>query len=312
MNAKDQILEEFKLFFAGTGGIDSWLGPDTPQQVFDRLANIDKTPLSRAQLTQLLVLSHEAGPSDGFFRYYWLAAPAHTYDVSRVPDYQPEWKAASSILSLAHLRWGLYRFYVDALLYFGSIRSSYRALREKSYDDLITFFATKCFDTNTLKGRGPALPMVPIAKDSRYLISEMACKSYAPLEKGNELANALTDSYRNHKKLGGGRVNVGQLLDGTYAKKTYADRHQQLLFSADELLEENVESEEMLIEKCNRIARVFDQAREAALKNTQYYLSMVVDLDVYVATSMRDRADFRAMADKCEEIFSAVPLSCTF
>ena len=33
------------------------------------------------------------------------------------------------------------------------------------------------------------------------------------------------------------------------------------------------------------------------------YLSMVGDLDVYIATSMRNRDDFRGMADFCEAVF---------
>ena len=46
-----------------------------------------------------------------------------------------------------------------------------------------------------------------------------------------------------------------------------------------------------------------------ALKNTQTYLSMVSDLDVYVATSMRERSDFLKMAEFCELIFSDSALS---
>ena len=46
------------------------------------------------------------------------------------------------------------------------------------------------------------------------------------------------------------------------------------------------------------------EARNAALDNTRYYLSMLGDLDVYVATSMRSRQDFRNMAETCERIFS--------
>src|SRR2546430_828927 len=71
----------FEPMFAGTGGIDSWMGPDAPDAVFDRLARIEAEPLSCSQLGQLLILSHEAAPSDGFFSYYWGTAPAHTYDV---------------------------------------------------------------------------------------------------------------------------------------------------------------------------------------------------------------------------------------
>ena len=43
---------------------------------------------------------------------------------------------------------------------------------------------------------------------------------------------------------------------------------------------------------------------KAALSNTAMYLSVVGDLDVYIATSMRNRADFRVMADLCDTVFS--------
>jgi hypothetical protein len=51
-----------------------------------------------------------------------------------------------------------------------------------------------------------------------------------------------------------------------------------------------------------KLAR-FKRAREAALENTRLYLSMVEELDVYVATSMRKREDFRTMAAFCDEVF---------
>jgi molybdopterin converting factor small subunit len=305
MVTKEEILRQFALFSAGTGGIDSWLSPQTPDDVFDRIGTIDKNPLSRVQLTQLLVLSHEAGPSDGFFHYYWLSVPDHAYNITSIPGYQPAWKNATSILSLEHLKWGLYRLYVDALLYFGNIRSGYRALREKTSEDLISFFKERRFDTNMIKRRGPPLQLRTIPKDHRYLISEMACKSYGPsLDGAGELKKALLDALKDHRQAAHGRVKIRELLDGSFAQRFFADRQQQLLFSADEILEEDVETIEELEQKYSRIAKIFFEAREAALKNTQYYLSMVDDLDVYVATSMRDRNDFRTMADSCEKIFA--------
>ena len=67
---------------------------------------------------------------------------------------------------------------------------------------------------------------------------------------------------------------------------------------------ETVASEADLSSKFERIASKFSKAREEALGNTQHYLSMLSDLDVYVATSMRTRQDFRKMADTCDRIFS--------
>lgn len=52
----------------------------------------------------------------------------------------------------------------------------------------------------------------------------------------------------------------------------------------------------------------FQAARKNALENTRIYLSSCNDLDVYVATSMRNRQDFRDMAATCERIFRSPAL----
>ena len=76
------------------------------------------------------------------------------------------------------------------------------------------------------------------------------------------------------------------------------------MFSAEEVLDETVSSESDLSARYQRVASKFAVARAAALDNTRYYLSMLSDLDVYVATSMRSRQDFRSIADTCEHIFA--------
>src|SRR5712691_13384654 len=109
---KDQILEHFKLFSLGTDGIGGWLGPDTDTRVFARLAQVEEAPLMKVQLNQLLAFGHEAPVSDDFFRYYWLAAPtAHPYDVRALPEFDKVWLDAKAIVSLPHLKWGLYRIF---------------------------------------------------------------------------------------------------------------------------------------------------------------------------------------------------------
>ena len=71
-----------------------------------------------------------------------------------------------------------------------------------------------------------------------------------------------------------------------------------------DVLEESITSEEDFDKKFGSLADKFFAAREAALNNTQHYLSVVNDLDVYVATSMRTRDNFREMARFCEEVFN--------
>src|SRR5262249_17214582 len=81
------------------------------------------------------------------------------------------------------------------------------------------------------------------------------------------------------------------------------------LFSADTILDEEVETATQIEEKYEGVLKLFEAARSAALRNTDYFLSMVNDLDVYVATSMRTPTDFRKMADFCEKVFRAHSLT---
>ncbi|MFZ0980523.1 MAG: hypothetical protein WAN23_14070 [Candidatus Acidiferrales bacterium] len=309
MLTKAQILEKFALFVVPTGGIGSWLTESTHDDVFERLGKIDGEPLSAVQLNQLLVLGHGAPVGDAFFRYYWLSAPdLHPYPVREVPGFDGDWlRSKDVIVSIAHLKWGLYRLYVDALLFFGNVRTAFRTLRNFRPDELEEFFRGRRLDTEAIKRRGPSLPLKSIAKDNRYLISEMACKSYGDspnLE--SDLRKALLEAYR--KNVGSPTVTIRQLLEG-HASASFQDRQQEFIFSADDFLNEQVTSESDLAAKYQRVADRFFQSRQAALDNTRYYLSMVNDLDVYVATSMRSRSDFRNMADTCDKIFGAPQLN---
>lgn len=305
MKSKEQILKEFSLFHLPTGGIGSWLTEETHDDIFMRLGNIDQKPLSAVQFNQLLVFGHEAPVGDSFFRYYWLEAPQdHPYDVRRIPGFSEDWLQSDEISSLEHLKWGLYRLYVDALLYFGNIRTAFRSIKDITMPDLKNFFISQRFDTEAIKRRGPSLPLKPIAKDNRYLISEMACKSYGDFPHGeSDLISVLLDAYKAHVAVGDPSPTVRELLENQVPLEFKA-RQAEFIFSADEVLDDNVASESDLLAKYERIASSFSEARNAALNNTTYYLSMLNDLDVYVATSMRTRQDFRNMADICEEIFS--------
>ena len=92
--------------------------------------------------------------------------------------------------------------------------------------------------------------------------------------------------------------------------KELADRQGQLnLF---ELMYEeatrSIESEAEVVALYSGQWHAFQKARTVALENTRIYLSICNDLDVYVATSMRSRQDFREMTDTCDRIFSAPEL----
>ena len=100
----DDIRSRLALFSGDTGGIDSWLTRATdPKGLFSRLGELDSDPLTRSQLNQLLALSHQGEVSAGFFEYYWLLTPSHTYDVTSVPAFHPAFTALDRIISLDQL-----------------------------------------------------------------------------------------------------------------------------------------------------------------------------------------------------------------
>jgi hypothetical protein len=296
-NFAQQVVDEFSF------GFSDWLVKKMPSNVLDRLSTIEQEPLGRAQLNQLLHLCHEAGVSQGFFDYYWLSTPRHLYEVTQFDKFDAKWKSAKAIISLDHLKWGLYRLYVDCLLCFGDVRTGFQSLRVKSKEGLVSFFEQKSWTTQALIDRGPALKLVQIAKDDRYLISEMACKSHAIGPAGSsDLKQFLTEAFKSHSQNGGGRITIRKLFEKGQSKKSQ-DRQTEFLFSADAILDDEIETAEQLEQRYAPVFQKFERARQAATKNTEYFLSMANDLDIYVATSMRDREDFRKMADFCETIF---------
>ena len=306
-SAKRELLERFALFTGRTGGIDGWLNYDTPDITFERLTRIRSEPLTAPQFNQLLTLSHAPPLFAGFFHYYWLSKPQHTYDLETIPGFRPDWEDSLGIFDLDQLYWGLYRFYTDALFYFGNVRRGYQVLREMDPDALSDFFARYRVDTGSLIGRGPSLALLPVSRDDRYLIAEQACKSYAPAdEDGVDIETALRSAFRDYHLRDSAPITVGSLLskDGDeYIARTYPDKQTMFEFAADEILGKVITSEDDLNQNLRDVKNRFGVARDAALQNTKRYLSSVGDLDVYVATSMRFRQDFHTMADFCQTVF---------
>ncbi len=305
MANREEIVDFFKNLCHPAEGFLGWLSAKGHPDVFERLGQIDENPLSKVQLDQLLLLSLASGVSGGFFRYYWLSVPPHPYDIRKLRDFDKSYANQTAIISLAHLRWGLERIYIDALLYFGNIARSFLTLSRMSERELTEFFASKSYPSADIKSRGKGLRVNKISKEDRYLISEMACKTYGDMPgTQSELKEFLLEGYRESVRDGIKHIRVKDLFDKSAADNRHKNNMQMLLFSADDLLEETITSESDLEKRYGRIADKFIEARRSALKNTEYFLSMVNDLDVYMSTSMRTRQDFRNVADACEKIFS--------
>jgi hypothetical protein len=306
---KQDIISFFDPFAnPDTDGFEHFLSHKGREEVFKRLIQIDSESLSKVQLNQLLIISGLSGITYGFYKYYWLCSPdTHPYNVKTLEDFEEHFTKSQTIVSLQHLRWGLRRLYIDTLLYYGNISNGYKHLSVKKENELQKYFEGKRFPTETIMRRGKTLDFEEIPKLDRYLISEMACKTYeAPANSEQDLKQFLIDNFREAKKMGRKKVGIKELFTGDFvskAKEKYEANLMQLQFSAEEIMEETIESEVDIEEKYEKIANRFLKARGFALQNTKFYLSLVNDLDIYVATSMRNQRDFIDMAETCEKIF---------
>ena len=70
MYNEEYVLKKFELFRGNSDGIETWITSKTDKEVLKRLGKIKSNCLGKSQLNQLLVLSHEADVSNGFFKYY--------------------------------------------------------------------------------------------------------------------------------------------------------------------------------------------------------------------------------------------------
>jgi hypothetical protein len=307
--APNTLKEMSQLFsFGREPGLGQWLADSMHEIVRERLESLPANPLSKVQFNQLLVVSKAASISDGFFTYYWRTAPDHTYDVTAIEGFDKRWIETPEqvITGLEHLRWGLYRLYIDGLLYFGNVKAAFNALRSMDIDEVTSFFRAKRFDTAAISVRGPALKLQPINRDERHQISEMACKTFGELPEDHAAAfDKLNEAWGKHEAGGGGNIGFRSFLEKYLVNSSNRD---QLVLSYDDVADKDIDSQSSLKQHFDSSLATFLRARERAIKNTEIYLSMVNDLDVYVATSMRSRQNFRDMAAACEQIFSDAKL----
>ncbi len=271
------------------------------------LDSLEEGSLSWAKLNQIMHLCSQAGMSQGFYKYYFLTNPKHhpykTEHIFEDKEYKPP-EEKTEVYNLEQLNWGVRRFIVDSMLYWGNFRQAYRDLRDKSYDDIEHIFKHFCLDKQSLVHRGAVVPPENIPRDERYLITEMACKTFEAQEdiKNASHVKIALECFEELSK-DGKSVNPSHLKALTKEKA----RGQNQLALFDLLYEdtsENINSKDEVMALYQAQHTAFKNARQKALSNTKIYLSICNDLDVYVATSMRTREDFREMAKACKEIFS--------
>lgn len=298
----ERLIKFSSKYFNDTVGIEGFISKKTNSLVLNRLEEISSEPLTYVQLNQMFSISLIPSVTDGFFKYYWLNVPTkHIYDVTKLETYSSYNFSEGKIVSLNHFFWGIERMFIDFLLCYGNINLGFKAMYNLTFDEIVTVFNKIRYDTETISQRGEPFEFSSISKDDRYLISEMVCKTY-DLTNRKELLHTLKANYNEALSRGVKHPKVKDLLEGKYNKNSKFERD-QLDLSFNDTLEFDVNNEDDIEVYCSQIASRFTAARDAAMINTELYLSLVHDLDVYMATSMRKKDDFVKMANITERIF---------
>lgn len=276
--------------------------------VLGRLAELPQNPLNLSQFNQLLHRSHEAGMEAGFFSFYFLLEPTgHPF---KVPPPPLALDGLTSVQTTAHLRWGIDRFALDAAFFYGDFRNAYRDLRTRSYDEIADHFSDRArFPTESLRIRGPVMPLNEIPIADRHLVSELAYKALDPV--GADGRSVATDLLvRAFNDNGGTPTELGQLVEQARGgDQDDAQLAEGLPLATGDIAGRIVESAEDIVQATKSVHTRFVDARRNALDNTKNYLSICNELDVYVTTSMREQSDFRDTGEACAKIFSDPSLS---
>jgi len=266
-----------------------------------RIADIPQDPLSHSQLNQLMHLSHQAGMTEGFYRFYFLTQPeAHPFIVPNAPSDI----TGNVITSALQLRWGVERFALDAAFFFGDFTNAYRKLRDMSFTEIIEYFDDWHRDAESLSIRGPVMPLNGIDIADRHLVAETACKTLDG-DALDDLKRYLVAALNTHPDK---PVNVRDLVRDVEHTEAGKDPDGGIALVMSDYFANLVsapgEVEQLVATVADRWRKVY----EMALANTNSYLSLCPELDVYVATSMRSPEDFRETGRVCENIFNSEQL----
>ena len=306
---REEIIAYFSDIMCEKADVCGFISKNSSEHLFAALEDLESKPLSKVQFDQLLSLQHLKCMSDDFFRFYWLQMPdIHFYRIEKLELNEK----SVEIESIAQLKWGFNRLFIDCLFVFGNIQRGYEELCDKSKEEIEQVFRPYLFNTEQIKSRGNTLHFEDITKEDRYLISEMACKTFSDLDDHGRLIEKLIESYKTAIREGVTRPTFRMLLEGKYYKQKEEEYVQMSLFPQycfEELMDDEIASGDDIETKARTLANRFSEAHRKAIKNTELYLSLVNDLDVYVATSMRTKDDFTDMATFCEKIFKSATLS---
>jgi len=270
------------------------------------LGNIgENEPLTFSQTNQLLHLLHFGSISLGFFQYYFCNVPEfHVYNVDSIEGYDKSLfdnknsSPITTIKTVQQLNWGLRRFHIDAVLFYGNINRAFNELRNKEKCYLEEYFKRKRFHTSSdFKIRGGMFKFRKIEIHDKYLISEVAYKAIT----NSSFKKYILGKFEIHNSSAATNIVSLSNLEEDDEPSTFKEVAKTIGKIPN--LNKPINSKEDIEEIHEKIIKRVDAAKQKAIENFKLYLSITQQLDIYIATSMRVYDDFKNLSDNLDMIF---------
>ena len=187
-------------------------------------------------------------------------------------------------ISLDELKIGITRFRGYAMICFGSFRFAYKSLSRASIEHILKILSTYLFGPEDIRARPPmTLDIDPVDRERTWYTGYISGKTLGrEATYANQVLNSRTDEAM--------RNQLYEVLEPSSP------------VAAQERLQNHVSLAETYESRLAEIETEVRAAQTKALSNTHVYL--VWDfMDVYVATSMRQRWEFEETYDLIAEVF---------
>jgi len=251
--------------------------------------------IEHAQLNEIFLIFNKSRISKGYFYYFFVP-------ISEWPeDLLVEENSNCYAISREEFRKGVIKARGYAMLRYGNFRFAHKYLRDKDLIDIIKEYPEfhisqgellKCYRNRHQK----IIDIDRIAKDGTWLLGYLSAQD---LKEDYKLLFALIN------RLEPGEFRSKRIQDELY-KGFELDEIEDIRDLANSLSNKEIDT---LRNKREKITKDIDKLRrnrkkviDRALKNTDIYLTWDY-MDVYVATSMRDKWEYDAVYDFIDQVF---------
>jgi len=249
---------------------------DLLNEILTTLVVHDEIHLNLEQFNRLMVCFGHRLASDHFFQYFF-----------------------KQVKTIDEFERAVDKYRTKAMWLFGNFRFAYRQLAttdEPAFRKLIQ--QTEPIPETTFSSREPFTEIEQIPVENLYLLGYIAKSEWEDLELAHSAIHQLASPGADKSKI----------LEGVGSEKLLAVLQKHGVIGVGETLDNLKEDRlQSLGKKTTDVVEPFRAARNAAVligeRNTDRYLT-TPHLDVYVATSMRDKEDFRAQHEFTMKLFS--------